>query len=37
MLTFHIHDHQDALFDSEVIIDAFQFLTDTGQGTVEVE
>jgi hypothetical protein len=36
-LTFHIHDAQDGIFDSEVIIDAFQFLTDEDQGTVVVE
>ncbi len=36
-LTFHIHDTSDGLFDSEVIIDAFQFLQTTASGTVVIE
>ncbi|MBW2278444.1 MAG: hypothetical protein JRF63_13205 [Deltaproteobacteria bacterium] len=36
-LTFHIHDSQDGSYDSEVIIDAFEFLTSEEQGTVIVE
>jgi hypothetical protein len=36
-LTFHIHDTLDGIFDSEVIIDAFQFLTSEEQGTVVIE
>jgi hypothetical protein len=36
-LTFHIHDSMDGIYDSEVIIDAFQFITYEDQGTVIVE
>ncbi len=36
-LTFHIHDTSDGSFDSEVIIDAFQFLQTAGSGTVIIE
>ncbi len=36
-LTFHIHDTQDGVYDSEVILDAFEFLKDPEQGTVPVE
>ena len=36
-LTFHIHDSSDGIFDSEVIIDSFQFLSSKEQGTVHVE
>lgn len=32
-LTFHLHDTEDAIFDSEVILDAFQFLMKEDQGT----
>jgi hypothetical protein len=32
-LTFHVHDTGDAVFDSEVILDAFQFLMKEDQGT----
>jgi hypothetical protein len=35
-ITFHIHDTYDGLWDSEVILDSFQFLTDGDQGTVEI-
>jgi hypothetical protein len=36
-LTFHIHDTQDGAYDSEVILDAFEFLEDEQQGTVPVD
>ena len=36
-ITFHIHDTNDGIFDSEVIIDAFQFLQTTASGTVIIE
>ena len=36
-LTFHLHDTEDGIFDSEVILDAFEFLTTPDQGTVVVE
>lgn len=36
-LTFHIHDTGDGIFDSEVILDAFEFLKDPEQGTVVIE
>ncbi|MCK9459454.1 MAG: choice-of-anchor L domain-containing protein [Proteobacteria bacterium] len=36
-LTFHIHDTGDGVFDSEVILDAFEFLKDPEQGTVPIE
>jgi hypothetical protein len=36
-VTFHIHDTNDGLWDSLVILDAFQFLTEGEQGTVEIE
>jgi hypothetical protein len=32
-ITFHLHDTSDGLFDSQVIIDKFQFLKQEGQGT----
>jgi hypothetical protein len=32
-LTFHIHDSYDPYFDSEVLIDAFEFLTTADRGT----
>ena len=32
-LTFHLHDTGDGVFDSEVILDAFQFLMKEDQGT----
>jgi hypothetical protein len=35
-LIFHIHDTADSLFDSEVILDGFTFLTQAGKGTVPV-
>ena len=36
-LTFHIHDTGDGVWDSEVIIDAVEFLKDPDQGTVVIE
>ncbi|HUT76349.1 MAG TPA: choice-of-anchor L domain-containing protein [Polyangia bacterium] len=36
-VTFHIHDTSDGVYDSEVILDAFEFLKDPDQGTVPVE
>jgi hypothetical protein len=36
-ITFHLHDTSDGIFDSEVILDAFEFLKDPDQGTVVVE
>jgi hypothetical protein len=36
-LTFHIHDTGDGIFDSEVILDSFEFLKDPEQGTVVIE
>ncbi len=36
-LTFHIHDTADGVWDSEVIIDALEFLKDPDQGTVVIE
>ena len=36
-ITFHIHDTNDGNFDSEVIIDAFQFLHTKASGTVIIE
>jgi hypothetical protein len=36
-LTFHIHDTNDGVWDSEVILDAFEFLKDPEQGTVPVD
>jgi hypothetical protein len=36
-LTFHIHDTSDGIYDSEVILDAFEFLKDPEQGTVPVD
>ena len=36
-ITFHIHDTSDSSYDSQVILDAFQFLKDPEQGTVPVE
>ena len=36
-ITFHIHDTNDGSFDSEVIIDAFQFLRTAASGTVIIE
>jgi len=35
-LTFHIHDSEDQVFDSTVIIDSFQFLRTFDQGTIVV-
>jgi hypothetical protein len=32
-LTFHIHDTNDGLWNTEVILDAFEFLTEPTQGT----
>jgi hypothetical protein len=37
VITFHVHDTDDGIFDSEVILDAFQFLKDPEQGTIPVE
>ncbi len=34
-LTFHIHDTFDSLWDSEVILDAFQFVGDPTRGSQE--
>jgi hypothetical protein len=36
-LTFHIHDTSDGIFDSEVILDSFQFITEVEQGTIPIE
>jgi hypothetical protein len=36
-ITFHIHDTSDGVYDSQVIIDAFEFLKDPEQGTVPIE
>ena len=36
-LIFHIHDTSDGILDSEVILDAFQFLGEADPGTVIVE
>jgi hypothetical protein len=36
-ITFHIHDTSDGVYDSEVIIDSFEFLKDPEQGTVPIE
>jgi hypothetical protein len=36
-ITFHIHDTSNGVLDSEVIIDAFQFLQTTASGTVIIE
>jgi len=36
-ITFHIHDTSDAVWDSEVILDSFEFLKDPDQGTVPIE
>jgi hypothetical protein len=36
-VTFHVHDTSDAILDSQVILDSFQFLKDPEQGTVPVE
>jgi len=36
-LTFHIHDTSDGIYDSEVILDSFQFATVVDQGTVPIE
>ena len=36
-ITFHIHDTNDGTFDSEVIIDAFEFLRTVASGTVVIE
>ncbi len=33
-LTFHIHDTGDGIYDAEVILDAFEFLTTSDQGTI---
>jgi hypothetical protein len=36
-LTFHIHDTSDGVWDSEVVLDAFEFLKDPEIGTVPIE
>jgi hypothetical protein len=36
-ITFHVHDTSDGIYDSEVILDSFQFLKDPEQGTVPIE
>jgi len=36
-LTFHIHDTSDGVYDSQVIIDAIEFLKDPDQGTIIIE
>jgi hypothetical protein len=36
-LTFHIHDTSDQVWDSEVILDSFEFLKDPDIGTVPIE
>ncbi|MCP4606525.1 MAG: hypothetical protein GY847_39455, partial [Proteobacteria bacterium] len=35
-LTFQIHDTADGSYDSEVILDAFEFMSTSGQGTTGV-
>jgi hypothetical protein len=35
-LTFHIHDTADSVYDSAVIIDAFEFLDSFAKGTIKV-
>jgi hypothetical protein len=36
-LTFHTHDTSDGVYDPEVILDSFEFLTDVQQGTTPIE
>ena len=36
-ITFHVHDTSDGIFDSQVIIDSFEFLKSTEQGTTPIE
>jgi hypothetical protein len=36
-ITFHVHDTSDGIYDSEVILDSFQFLKDPEQGTIPIE
>jgi hypothetical protein len=36
-ITFHLHDTSDPIFDSEVILDMFQFSGAAEQGTIVVE
>jgi hypothetical protein len=36
-LTFHIHDTSDQVWDSEVILDSFEFLKEPDQGTIPIE
>ncbi len=36
-ITFHIHDTNDGIFDSEVILDSFEFLRTAASGTVIIE
>jgi hypothetical protein len=36
-LTFHIHDTSDQIFDSEVILDSFEFTKDADTGTIPIE
>jgi hypothetical protein len=36
-LTFHIHDTGDGVLDSEVLLDAFEFLKDPEIGTIPIE
>jgi len=36
-LTFHIHDTDDGALDSEVILDALEFVEEPEQGTVPIE
>jgi hypothetical protein len=37
LLTFHIHDTADGILDSEVILDAFEFVDHVDQGTIPIE
>ena len=36
-ITFHLHDTSDGVYDSQVILDAFEFLKEPDQGTVPIE
>ena len=36
-LTFHHHDTSDEFYDSEVILDSFEFIKEADQGTIPIE
>jgi len=36
-ITFHVHDTSDGTYDSQVVLDAFEFLLGPEKGTVRVE